>query len=237
MTARTDEQMDKRRRHQCEGYAPDGSPYLAKVRVAGSNPVVRSKKSQVRSPFHESLWSVIHLRSVREGFVVCFRTASNRRRRRGSGGVVLVRQGVGRVDVEIARVSITGHIPSVVHPVVRVHPETGRKLLYVCGTFTTRIAWLNEAESATLLAYLFSYINNPEVHCRYRRPVRWRCGTTARPSIWLCPIASKAGSCTAPMLAGDRACGPLRSGPTAGGRGKRPECTRRARRRLTGVPK
>ena len=50
-----DDQTDKRPRQQLEPHPVDGFRYLAKV--AGSNPVVRSKKMQVRSPFHESLWT------------------------------------------------------------------------------------------------------------------------------------------------------------------------------------
>jgi taurine dioxygenase len=58
--------------------------------------------------------------------------------------------------------------PPVVHPVVRIHPETGRKLLYVCGNFTTRIVELEESESNAVLGYLFEHIKSPELQCRFR---------------------------------------------------------------------
>jgi taurine dioxygenase len=57
--------------------------------------------------------------------------------------------------------------PPTVHPVVRVHPETGRKALWVCGNFTTRIVELSEIESRGLLAFLFEHIKSPQIQCRF----------------------------------------------------------------------
>ena len=58
--------------------------------------------------------------------------------------------------------------PPVVHPVMRVHPESGRKALFVCGNYTTRIVELSEAESRRLLDMLFEHIKSPQFQCRYR---------------------------------------------------------------------
>ncbi|MFT3956083.1 MAG: TauD/TfdA family dioxygenase [Piscinibacter sp.] len=55
-----------------------------------------------------------------------------------------------------------------VHPVVRTHPETGRKALFVSEHFTTRIVGLPEAESADLLAQLFAHSVRPEHVYRHR---------------------------------------------------------------------
>lgn len=56
----------------------------------------------------------------------------------------------------------------VTHPVVRVHPETGERALFVNPTFTSHIVGLTPTESATVLRLLYDHIAQPE------RIVRWR---------------------------------------------------------------
>jgi taurine dioxygenase len=53
-------------------------------------------------------------------------------------------------------------VKPVIQPVVRTHPETGRKALFVSEHFTTRIVDIPEDESTQLLAELFGYIARPE---------------------------------------------------------------------------
>lgn len=54
------------------------------------------------------------------------------------------------------------------HPVVRTHPETGLKSLYVNVAHTARFEGWTEEESAPLLAYLFAHQVKPEFTCRFR---------------------------------------------------------------------
>jgi taurine dioxygenase len=55
-----------------------------------------------------------------------------------------------------------------VHPVVRVHPDTGKRALYVNEHFTRRIVELSAAESETLLGFLTRWVQQPRFTVRYR---------------------------------------------------------------------
>ena len=58
--------------------------------------------------------------------------------------------------------------PEAEHPVVRTHPVTGRKGLYVNSGFTTRIKDIKPKESRAILAFLYDHIRTPEFQCRFR---------------------------------------------------------------------
>ena len=62
-----------------------------------------------------------------------------------------------------------------VHPVVRTHPETGRKLLFVNRSYTVGFEGWTEAESKPLLDYLLEQGHRPEFTCRFR----WANGSIA----------------------------------------------------------
>jgi len=61
------------------------------------------------------------------------------------------------------------------HPVVRTHPETGRKALFVNVGHTTHFRGFSEEESRPLLEYLFRHQIRPEFTCRFR----WQPGSLA----------------------------------------------------------
>lgn len=56
----------------------------------------------------------------------------------------------------------------VAHPVVRTHPETGRKILFVNPNFTTRFEDMTVEESKPLLETLYRHQQRPEFACRFR---------------------------------------------------------------------
>jgi taurine dioxygenase len=65
--------------------------------------------------------------------------------------------------------------PPMVHPVVRVHPETGRKLLNVNANWTVSIDGFTKPESDALLGFLLHHVRSPEFQCRFH----WSDGAVA----------------------------------------------------------
>ena len=61
------------------------------------------------------------------------------------------------------------------HPVVCVHPESGRKYLFVNRSYTIRFENMTEEESRPLLEFLFEQGHRPEFTCRFR----WQAGSVA----------------------------------------------------------
>lgn len=58
--------------------------------------------------------------------------------------------------------------PPATHPVVRTHPVTGRKSIYVNAIFTSHIEGMSREESDELLDHLFEQSDTPEYQCRFR---------------------------------------------------------------------
>jgi len=65
--------------------------------------------------------------------------------------------------------------PKAEHPVIRTHPVSGRRALFVNRGFTTRICQLTKPESDALLQFLFRHVETPEFQCRFR----WRARSLA----------------------------------------------------------
>lgn len=65
--------------------------------------------------------------------------------------------------------------PDVEHPLVRTHPETGRKALYTSDAHTSHIKGWTEKESLPLLKFLWDHQTRPEFTCRFR----WEAGSLA----------------------------------------------------------
>lgn len=92
--------------------------------------------------------------------------------------------GMGGVpaDLEVSRsIEIERNRPEadreVAHPVVRVHPVTGRRALFVNSIYTTRFEGMTDAESRPLLQFLYDHAVRPEFTCR----LRWRANDLA---VW-----------------------------------------------------
>jgi len=74
----------------------------------------------------------------------------------------------GKSEAEIEAFNLA--YPKVEHPVVRTHPETGRKSLYVNAAFTQHIVGLDPHESRATLRMLYAQAAIPEYQCRFH----WR---------------------------------------------------------------
>lgn len=83
---------------------------------------------------------------------------------------------VGRIQRKTERPTGEDEIKRVsVHPIVRTHPETGRRALYVNRGHTVKIDGFSEEESRPILEYLYLQQTRPEFTCRFR----WTPGAVA----------------------------------------------------------
>ena len=81
----------------------------------------------------------------------------------------------GRSMDPATRDALRPNFPAVQHPVVRTHPETGRKTLFVNAAFTQHIVGLEPDENRRLLDFLYRQAAVPEHQCRFR----WTPGSVA----------------------------------------------------------
>jgi taurine dioxygenase len=78
--------------------------------------------------------------------------------------------------------------PCSTHPVVRTHPVSKRKLIFVNPSYTTNIVGVSKDESAAILGYLYKHCSNPDFHVRFRWQPRsvafWDNRCTWHQAIW-----------------------------------------------------
>ncbi len=79
-----------------------------------------------------------------------------------------VRRGIRSGHLKAKLSDFQKRLPPVTHPVVRTHPETGRKCLFVNSNSTVRIHEMEEDESQNILQFLFHHVQKPEFQVRHR---------------------------------------------------------------------
>ena len=72
---------------------------------------------------------------------------------------------MGSIDLDVDRESM---IAGCYHPIVRTHPVTGEKALYVDETYSSGIEGMTEAEGTALLHFLQRHVTQPAFTCRLR---------------------------------------------------------------------
>ena len=140
-----------------------------------------SDMSYVAEP---SLGSLLHAQEIpSEGgdtsFINLYRAyetlpAEIKRRIDGKRAIHSYRNSYDKMEGTTFRPKLTeaqkAEVQEVTHPVVRTHPETGRKALFVSEGFTSRILGIPEEESRELLQMLFAHSTEPRFAYRHR----WR---------------------------------------------------------------
>jgi taurine dioxygenase len=82
----------------------------------------------------------------------------------------------GRTMTSEQRAKAEEDFPAQKHPVVRTHPVTGRRCLFLNRAFTVGIDGMDRDESDELCRQLYTAVVNPEIQCRFR----WRAGSVAQ---------------------------------------------------------
>lgn len=77
-------------------------------------------------------------------------------------------RGIRAGHVKEPLAEIQKRLPPVVHPVVRTHPVTRKKLVFVNANSTTRILDLPDAESEAILGFLYAHVKSPEFQVRFK---------------------------------------------------------------------
>ena len=76
----------------------------------------------------------------------------------------LIKQGKSPEEIE----DFNKKFPKPTHPVIRTHPDTGKKSIYVNVAFTTHIEGFSHEDSRLMLNFLYNQANIPEYQCRFK---------------------------------------------------------------------
>ncbi|CAM3575101.1 TauD/TfdA dioxygenase family protein [Streptomyces albus] len=163
------------------------NPLLAR---GSSDEIVRFEKDAHTRPTYENVWhtdvtfrerpamgAVLQLREVPPlgghtmwaDMAAAYDNLPPRVRERIDGAVAVhdFIPGFARFTPAEQLAELQEEFPPVEHPVVRTHPETGRKMLFVNTSFTTHIVGMDRAESDRLLAELVRQAHVPEYQVRF----------------------------------------------------------------------
>ena len=157
----------------------DGHPELLKIYADKDSPRANGEEwhSDVSCEPEPPMGSILHIRQCPpKGGDTLFANmyaayeALSERMKAYLGGLTAIHDGehVFRGTYASLGVKDKPKYPRAEHPVVRTHPVTGRKLLFVNRTFTTRIVGIPRDESDAMLEYLYRHAANPLFQCRFR---------------------------------------------------------------------
>jgi len=157
----------------------DNRPELMKIHADATSPFAEGTRwhSDVSSDIEPPMASILHLTTVPElggdtlfaNMYAAYDALSDTMKQLLDPLVALHTS-----DVHVGRYEQVGgglrrdEHPYAEHPVIRTHPETGRKLIYVNAPFTKEIVGMNQAESEALLNFLYAHCANPQFQCRFR---------------------------------------------------------------------
>jgi alpha-ketoglutarate-dependent taurine dioxygenase len=171
--------------HPSSTHAPDGHPEILTIHADENSKHVAGEEwhSDVSCDAEPPMGSILHLTEVPpEGGDTLFASMYaaydklSPAIRRLVEGLTAIHDGEpvyrGRFGHQDARGKA---FPRAEHPIVRTHPVTGRKALFVNRNFTTAINGLSRLESDALLEMLYRHCETPEFHCRFR----WQPGSVA----------------------------------------------------------
>lgn len=165
--------------------AEPGRPELMIIHADKDSPRANGEgwHSDVSCESEPPMGSILHIRTCpREGGDTLFASmyaayeALSDRMKRYLDGLTAIHDGEGyRGQYANYGIADKPSYPRAEHPIVRTHPVTGRKALYVNRGFTRRIVGVSTDESDGILRYLYDHAENPLFQCRFR----WRANSMA----------------------------------------------------------